>query len=635
MQKRLGDDFVMMLSEHGRVYRKKFQLFIFLILSLLFCLINFSQISYAECSPNWNCTAYICTSQDLRVCNAVNDLNNCNITYLGNYSEFSNETCSCTAKHSPVITELANHSLVITELANYSVFENQTVSFNVSATDSDNDTITYSIANTSIANTPQGAFLNSSVGEFFWQPLFNQSGIYPLNFTATDSCGLSDSKIVFIEVNETGNHPPQLMQIGNKIVAEGSTLTFILNATDLDVDTLNFSYSNLPAGAVFNQATRTFSWAPNYTQAGTYPNVHFEANDNKGGIVSENITITVTNVNAAPVLQSIGNKQIDEGSLLEFTISATDADNDALNYSASNMPAGASFNNLTRRFSWTPNDTQAGSYMATFSVSDGNLLDSETISITIANKCTPSWSCTAWSSCVNGVRDRDCTDANNCGTAEGLPLEAERCPMVSYTQTQATAKITLTYENCTEDWVCTEWSSCNESGFMSRECADKRMCGTNNTKLVTVQNCEYIPESLSENELAENNSKEASAVAQKRGIFSFLTTGLATAIDFFRNAPAITGAAIGVAGEKPGEESKKEESSAAKESGTKSGFITMAGNSVAQIKNLVLKISNSAKSNPSKVIIPIVLIPALCFFFYKSLSHFFRKRKEKYWYMMK
>ncbi len=90
--------------------------------------------------------------------------------------------------------------------------------------------------------------------------------------------------------------------------------------------------------------------------------------------------------NQAPVLDAIGNKTVNEGQLLEFTISATDPDGDPLTYSASNLPSGASFDPATRTFSWTPSYIQAGLYEDVyFEVTDGTLTDSEDIDITVVN----------------------------------------------------------------------------------------------------------------------------------------------------------------------------------------------------------------------------------------------------------
>jgi hypothetical protein len=102
--------------------------------------------------------------------------------------------------------------------------------------------------------------------------------------------------------------------------------------------------------------------------------------------VNDSVSITGSFSNSAPVLSPIGDKQIAEGQNLTFTITATDADDDDLEYSASNLPSGASFNPATRNFSWTPDTGQAGTYYnVRFEVTDGDLADYETITITVAS----------------------------------------------------------------------------------------------------------------------------------------------------------------------------------------------------------------------------------------------------------
>jgi hypothetical protein len=181
----------------------------------------------------------------------------------------------------------------------------------------------------------------------------------------------------------TTNHAPVLTVIGNKTVNEGSPLNFSVSATDPDGDNLVYSASGLPAGATINPTTGLFSWTPSYVQAGVYNNIHFSVTDS---VLSdwENITITVNNVNGAPVLSAIGNKSVYEGSPLNFTVSATDPDGDNLVYSASGLPSGASFNGTSRVFSWIPGTGSAGTYInIQFNVSDGTVTRSETITIIV------------------------------------------------------------------------------------------------------------------------------------------------------------------------------------------------------------------------------------------------------------
>ena len=78
---------------------------------------------------------------------------------------------------------------------------------------------------------------------------------------------------------------------------------------------------------------------------------------------SEVITISVNEVNTAPVLAPISNKTAYEGTLLTFTNSATDSDLPAqtLTYSLTGSPNGATINPTNGVFTWTPPETAASS----------------------------------------------------------------------------------------------------------------------------------------------------------------------------------------------------------------------------------------------------------------------------------
>ena len=103
-------------------------------------------------------------------------------------------------------------------------------------------------------------------------------------------------------------------------------------------------------------------------------------------------------VNGAPVFAAGGEaRSVDENRALTFTVAATDPDGDALTYSASGLPAGASFDPATRQFSWTPGYPQAGTYTVTFTASDGtkSYSLSGTKQVTITVRDIPAWSSSA------------------------------------------------------------------------------------------------------------------------------------------------------------------------------------------------------------------------------------------------
>lgn len=95
-------------------------------------------------------------------------------------------------------------------------------------------------------------------------------------------------------------------------------------------------------------------------------------------------------MNGAPAFTAGGESQsVDENRLLSFGVEATDPDGDALTYTASNLPAGATFDPSTRVFSWTPDYTQAGEYTVSFTASDGtrsySLSGTKDVTITVRN----------------------------------------------------------------------------------------------------------------------------------------------------------------------------------------------------------------------------------------------------------
>lgn len=101
---------------------------------------------------------------------------------------------------------------------------------------------------------------------------------------------------------------------------------------------------------------------------------------------TDTVSVTVLPVNDAPVLAAIGNREIYEGTLLTINPGAIDVDNssESLTFSVTELPVGATFDPVTRSFSWTPTRDQGpGTYVVTFSVTDGLLIDSETVTINV------------------------------------------------------------------------------------------------------------------------------------------------------------------------------------------------------------------------------------------------------------
>ena len=168
-------------------------------------------------------------------------------------------------------------------------------------------------------------------------------------------------------------------------IPELAAYTFDANATDTDVppDPLTFSLVGGPTGAAIDGTTGVFTWTPTEAQGPGSFTFAVRVSDGLGSTDAP-ITLTVTEVNQAPVLAAIGNKTVNELVALSFTATATDGDVPAQSLSFTldaGAPAGAAIT-TAGAFTWTPTEAQGpGDYPVTIRVSDGVADDFETISI--------------------------------------------------------------------------------------------------------------------------------------------------------------------------------------------------------------------------------------------------------------
>jgi hypothetical protein len=273
-----------------------------------------------------------------------------------------------------------------------SIAEGELLSFRITATDADMDSLTLSAS-----DLPPGAdfFDNGDgTGDFDWTPDFGQDGNYPVTFTVVDDSlemGSASSQLT-ISVGNV-NRPPSLAPIGAQVVGEGELLVFTVSASDPDLDALTLSGADLPTGATFtdnDDGTGEFRWTPTYDQAANFT-VTLMVTDAGSPAESDaqTFTISVGDVNRPPVLATIGNRSTDMGVQLNIPMTAADPDGDAVSLSAANLPEGARFDEMgvgTAEFIWTPSADQTGNHAVTFTATDlgsPTAVDSEEITITV------------------------------------------------------------------------------------------------------------------------------------------------------------------------------------------------------------------------------------------------------------
>ena len=277
---------------------------------------------------------------------------------------------------------------VLNMIPNQAVWETQPLTFTATASDPDlpAQTLTFSLGLTA----PSGTSIDPSTGVFTWTPTADQGpDVYNFDVCVSDGV-LEDCKAVQIEVLE-GNLPPELEPIANATIDELVAYTFTAKASDPNINTqvLTFSLINAPSGAVIDPATGVFIWTPTEAQGPeTYTFTVKVCDDEPPPLCDrQDVTITVNEVNVAPVLDEIGNKSTPELALLNFIATASDADIPVqpLTFSLTGAPQGATIDSSTGIFTWMPTEAQGpGSYTFNVCVSDGELDDCEIITVTVS-----------------------------------------------------------------------------------------------------------------------------------------------------------------------------------------------------------------------------------------------------------
>ena len=276
--------------------------------------------------------------------------------------------------------------------------EGTLIGFTATATDSDvPGSFTFTLED-GLGSVPPGAVITAG-GVFTFTPSEVQGpGVYSFDVVVTDNTLLEDRETITVTVTEA-NIAPALDPVGPQSGGEGTLIGFTATASDVDVpaDTLTFSLEDglgsVPPGAVIT-AGGVFTFTPTEAQGpGVYSFDVVVADDGAGLLTDrETITVTVAEVNVAPVLDPVGPQSGDEGTLIGFTATASDVDVPAntltfsLDDGLGSVPAGAVMT-AGGVFMWTPTEAQGpGVYSFDVVVTDdgaGLLEDRETITVTV------------------------------------------------------------------------------------------------------------------------------------------------------------------------------------------------------------------------------------------------------------
>ena len=311
------------------------------------------------------------------------------------------------ARHENLPLEVIGESVnvpVFTEGENTtrSIAENTTVGIAigtpVSATDADDDPLTYSLGGTDAASFD----IVSTTGQLQTKAAldYETKNAYSVTISVSDGNGGSDTITVTINIDDV-NEAPMFTDGDSTIrfVAEDKPTNRKFDtpvaATDADGDTLTYSLGGTDASSfrIVSTTGRLKTKASlDYETKSSYMVTITASDDSLANTIA--VTINITDVNEAPVFAdgSTTTREIAENTAanenIGTSVSADDPENNTLTYSLSGTDA-ASFDIVSTSGQLQTKDTldyeTKQSYSVTITVSDGDTLDSlsDTITVTI------------------------------------------------------------------------------------------------------------------------------------------------------------------------------------------------------------------------------------------------------------
>ena len=184
----------------------------------------------------------------------------------------------------------ANNPPVLAAIGSKTINLNNLLTFTVTASDADNDPLTFSVT-----GLPTGTSFDPVSGVFSWTPTTGQAGNYPIEFSVTDGKTTVREQINIAVQNNAPVITITTQPLG--AVTENELVTIVISVSDPDGDPVTVSVSGtaVEGGGVFDPATSTFSWTPAVVTPGAY-SVTFAASDGTS-LATESVSISYVRTN--------------------------------------------------------------------------------------------------------------------------------------------------------------------------------------------------------------------------------------------------------------------------------------------------------------------------------------------------
>ena len=268
-----------------------------------------------------------------------------------------------------------------------SVAENQTSVVTVSASDVDEDDLTYTLTGTDASSL---SINSSGVIIFNSAPDYETKATYSVTVNVSDGTNTTTQALT-ITITNVNDSAPVITSLATFSVAENQTAVGTVTATDADGNTLTYTLTGTDAASlsISSSGAITFNSAPDYETKASY-SVTVNVSDGINPI-AQALTITITDVaETAPSFTSLPSTLlVAENQLLVHQIKAVDDQKDTINYSLSGTDS-AQFNLsnsglISLKTARDFENLSDNRFNITVTISDGSLTESRNVIVMITD----------------------------------------------------------------------------------------------------------------------------------------------------------------------------------------------------------------------------------------------------------
>ncbi len=211
-----------------------------------------------------------------------------------NYKAYDGAAYSTSA--TVTVTVNATNVAPVANSASMSINEDTAGSVTLSATDSDNDAMTYSI----VSNPAHGNLTSTGAKSYLYAPAANYNGSDSFTFHVYDGTTYSNNATISISINPM-NDPP-VANAASVSVNAGGSVDIVLTGSDIDGDSLTYTTPRNPTIGTLSSLSNTnqVTYTPNSDITSGTDSFLFAVND---GTVANSATVSITIV---PVPMAMG-----------------------------------------------------------------------------------------------------------------------------------------------------------------------------------------------------------------------------------------------------------------------------------------------------------------------------------------